>query len=156
MIGRIVLIWPLLYVPFVMPQDFSYIVNLYEALQSGGLGTHPPEQERYALEQYTTLAGQWLDQDLRAMDEVQIRVFNDDVDYPCWFATYAHTCGKQTTNYLMVHVKDSWYRVYLQLEQEWKQLSPEEQAQRDPREAFTTLTNYIKQVQNIRQQAPKN
>lgn len=139
-----------------MPHDFSYIVNLYEALQSGGLGTHAPEQERYALEHYTTLAGQWLEKDLRLLDGAQVRILNEDPAYPCWFATYSHTCGAQTTDYLMVHVKDSWYQVYLQLQKEWDQLSPEERAQRDPREAFTTLTNHIKKVQDLRQQAPKN
>ncbi len=139
-----------------MPHDFSYIVNLYEALQSGGLGTHAPEQERYAFEQYTTLAGQWLGKDLRLLDGAQVRTLNEDPDYPCWFSIYSHACGGHTTDYVMVRVKDSWYQVYLQLQKEWTQLSPAEQAQRDPHEAFATLTNYMQKVQDIRHQATDN
>ena len=40
--------------------DHTYLYQLNEALRGGGLGSQDPLRERYALEQYTDLASEWL------------------------------------------------------------------------------------------------
>ena len=139
-----------------MQDDDDYLYHLNDVLREGFLSEPEPEQERYALEEYTTLVSGWLGEDLRAMSEARDQQLSREPEYPYWFCSLLNTCDGDERSYRIVEVKEPWYLLYLQQQEQWEQMTPEEQQQRDPLQSFRELETYMTRIANIRQQAPKN
>ncbi|MDR4483099.1 MAG: hypothetical protein R3B95_07710 [Nitrospirales bacterium] len=111
-------------VPFNTRDDHTYLYQLNEALRGGGLGSQDPLR-RYALEHYTDLVSEWLEEDLRTIDGERVAALNKDHDYPYWFAYVQHECEGVKKRHLMVD-QETWYHFYLDAMEDMDTLPPEE------------------------------
>lgn len=135
--------------------DLTFLSQLNEALRGGGLGGQEPSWERYALEQYTDLASEWLQEDLRTINGERVSALNKDRDYPYWFATFRHACEGAETDDLMVEVKEPWYHYYLNAEEGLKGSSSEDR-EKPVVELFHVFSDYLKKIAEIQKHSPLN
>lgn len=135
--------------------DHTFLYQLNEALRGGGLGGQDPLRERYALDRYTDLVSEWLQEDLRNIDGERVTALNTDPAYPYWFADFPHECQGVTKAYLMVKVKEPWYHHYLNAMEERDGLLPDER-ETQSRQLPRDLSEYLKKIVDIQTHAPLN
>ena len=80
-------------VPFTMTDTDVFLLQLLEALEQG-LVQASSEEGRSALDAYTARVSKTISENVDSLSDEQIVAYNQDPNYPYWFAAYSHTPGQ--------------------------------------------------------------